>query len=49
VDSSGVGELGPVPTGAAVAHAIFDATRARLREIPFTPARVKTALAQAAL
>jgi CO/xanthine dehydrogenase Mo-binding subunit len=47
VDSTGVGEVGSVPTGAAIANAIFDATGARLREIPFTPARVKAALSQA--
>jgi nicotinate dehydrogenase subunit B len=29
----------------AVANAIFDATGARLREVPFTPERVKAALA----
>jgi nicotinate dehydrogenase subunit B len=47
VDSSGVGEVGSVPTGAAIANAIFDATGARLREIPFSPERVKAALARA--
>ncbi len=47
VDSMGVGEVGSVPTGAAIANAVFDATGARLREIPFTPERVKAALAQA--
>jgi nicotinate dehydrogenase subunit B len=44
VDSSGVGEVGSVPTGAAIANAIFDATGVRLREIPFSPDRVKAAL-----
>lgn len=47
VDSTGVGEVGSVPTGAAIANAIFDATGARLHEIPFTPERVKAVLAQA--
>jgi nicotinate dehydrogenase subunit B len=47
VDSTGVGEVGSVPTGAAIANAIFDATGARLREIPFTPERVKAALPRA--
>jgi CO/xanthine dehydrogenase Mo-binding subunit len=45
VDPSGVGELGSVPTGAAIANALFDATGVRLREIPFSPSRVKAALA----
>jgi nicotinate dehydrogenase subunit B len=30
---------------AALANAVFDATGARIREIPFTPERVKAALA----
>ena len=29
----------------AIGNAIYDATGARLREVPFTPARVKAALA----
>jgi CO/xanthine dehydrogenase Mo-binding subunit len=29
---------------AAIGNAIFDATGARLRQIPFTPGRVKAAL-----
>ncbi len=41
----GVGEPSTVTTAAAVANAIFDATGARLRELPFTPDRVKTGLA----
>jgi CO/xanthine dehydrogenase Mo-binding subunit len=39
-----VGEISTVPTSAAVANAIFDATGARLREVPFTPDRVKALL-----
>ena len=35
----GVGEIGLVPTAAAVANAVFDATGIRLRQIPFTPER----------
>jgi CO/xanthine dehydrogenase Mo-binding subunit len=31
---------------AAVANAVFDATGARIRRLPLTPARVKTAIAQ---
>jgi isoquinoline 1-oxidoreductase len=40
----GGGEPALVPVGAAVANAIFDATGARLHEMPMTPARVKEAL-----
>jgi CO/xanthine dehydrogenase Mo-binding subunit len=41
---SGAGEPSSRPTAAAIANAIFDATGVRLRQVPFTPARVKTAL-----
>ena len=34
---------GPVP--AAIANAVFDATGARVRQIPLTPANIKSALA----
>lgn len=40
----GVGESASVPSAAAIANAIFDATGVRLREVPFTPERVKAAL-----
>jgi nicotinate dehydrogenase subunit B len=43
--SSGVGEPSSRPTAAAIANAIFDATGARVRQAPLTPARVKAALA----
>jgi CO/xanthine dehydrogenase Mo-binding subunit len=36
----GAGEPATITTAAAVANAIFDATGARLRQIPFTPERV---------
>jgi CO/xanthine dehydrogenase Mo-binding subunit len=40
----GAGEaLHPAPA-AAVANAFFDATGVRMREVPFTPARVRAAL-----
>jgi CO/xanthine dehydrogenase Mo-binding subunit len=44
LDPQGLGEppVGPVP--AAIANAIFDATGVRLRQVPFSPARVKAAL-----
>ena len=41
----GVGESASIPSAAAIANAIFDATGARIRQVPFTPRRVKAALA----
>jgi nicotinate dehydrogenase subunit B len=41
----GAGEPATVATAPAIANAIFDATGARLRTVPFTPERVKAALA----
>ncbi|MHA1939791.1 MAG: molybdopterin cofactor-binding domain-containing protein, partial [Candidatus Thorarchaeota archaeon] len=38
----GEGAQGPIP--AAIANAVFDAVGIRLRQIPFTPERVKAAL-----
>ena len=40
----GAGEPSTVTTAAAVANAIFDATGVRLRQIPFTPERVRAGL-----
>jgi CO/xanthine dehydrogenase Mo-binding subunit len=40
----GTGEAPTGPTAAALANAVFDATGARLRRIPFTQTRVKEAL-----
>lgn len=40
----GVGESASVPSAAAIANAMFDATGVRLRQVPFTPVRVKQAL-----
>ncbi len=40
----GTGEAPTGPTAAALANAIFDASGARMRQIPFTPDRVKEAL-----
>jgi nicotinate dehydrogenase subunit B len=40
----GAGEPATITTAAAVANAIFDATGIRLRQVPFTPKRVKQAL-----
>ena len=41
----GVGEGSQGPTAAAIANAIASATGKRLRDLPFTPAMVKAALA----
>ena len=40
----GTGEAAQGPTAAAIANAIADATGVRLRELPFTPKRVKQAI-----
>jgi CO/xanthine dehydrogenase Mo-binding subunit len=42
----GAGEAAATPVPAALANAVFDATGARLRTVPFTPARVREALAR---
>ena len=41
----GAGEASQNPTPAAIANAIQDATGLRMREIPFTPEKIKAALA----
>jgi CO/xanthine dehydrogenase Mo-binding subunit len=41
----GAGEAATAPVAAALANAVFDATGVRLRVVPFTQERVKTALA----
>jgi nicotinate dehydrogenase subunit B len=41
----GVGESASIPSAAAIANAIYDATGARIRQAPFTPQRIKMALA----
>lgn len=46
--AAGAGEPSSRPTAAAIANAIFDATGLRLRRVPFTPDRVKAALARQA-
>ena len=45
----GAGETGSAAIAAAVGNAVFDATGARLREVPFTPQRVTQALAARSL
>jgi len=44
-EAMGAGETTITLTAAAIGNAIFDATGARVREVPFTPARVQSALA----
>jgi nicotinate dehydrogenase subunit B len=41
----GAGETATTLAAAAIANAVFDATGARIRQVPFTPERVKSALA----
>ena len=41
----GAGETSVTVAAAAIANAVFDATGARLRQVPFTPERVRAALA----
>jgi len=40
----GIGEDAQGPVSAPIATAVFDAVGIRLRQIPFTPERVKTAM-----
>ena len=44
-EATGAGETSITVAAAALGNAIFDATGARIRQIPFTPERVKAALA----
>ena len=44
--AQGGGEPAIVPVGAALANAVFDATGARVVQLPLTPLRVKAALAR---
>ena len=43
-EATGAGETAITIVAAAIGNAIFDATGARLRQVPFTAARVKAAL-----
>ena len=47
VEATGAGETSITIVAAAIGNAIFDATGARVREVPFTPERVKAALTRA--
>ena len=44
-EACGAGETSITVVAAAIGNAIFDATGARIRQVPFTPERVKAALA----
>ncbi len=46
--ADGAGELAITLSGSALGNAIFDATGVRIREIPFTPDRLKAAFKSAA-
>lgn len=43
-DAGGIGEPATIPTSAAVANAVYNATGVRMYELPMTPARVLAAL-----
>jgi nicotinate dehydrogenase subunit B len=49
VPQSGAGECTITTVAAAIGNAVFDATGTRLRQAPFTPARVLAALKRRAL
>jgi CO/xanthine dehydrogenase Mo-binding subunit len=44
VPATGAGETAITVVASAIGNAIFDATGARLRQVPFTPERIKAAL-----
>jgi xanthine dehydrogenase YagR molybdenum-binding subunit len=44
-DAAGIGEPATIPTAAAIANAVYNATGVRVRELPMTPAVVLAALA----
>ena len=44
-NAAGAGETAITIVAAAVGNAIFDATGVRIREVPFTPERMRAALA----
>jgi xanthine dehydrogenase YagR molybdenum-binding subunit len=46
VGAKGLGEPATIPTAAAIANAVFDATGVRLTDAPMSPARVIAALAK---
>jgi nicotinate dehydrogenase subunit B len=48
VEATGAGETAITVVAAAIGNAVFDATGARIRQVPFTPEAVKAALASRA-
>jgi xanthine dehydrogenase YagR molybdenum-binding subunit len=46
-DAGGIGEPSTIPTAAAIANAVYNATGVRMRELPMTPAYVLSQLQQA--
>jgi nicotinate dehydrogenase subunit B len=48
VPATGAGETAITVTAAAIGNAIFDATGVRIRDVPFTPRRIKAALEKSA-
>jgi CO/xanthine dehydrogenase Mo-binding subunit len=46
VEAMGAGETTVTVVAGAIANAVFDATGARIRQVPFTPERVKAALSR---
>jgi xanthine dehydrogenase YagR molybdenum-binding subunit len=42
--AKGIGEIGIVGTAAAVANAVYDATKVRVRDLPITPQKLVTRL-----
>lgn len=45
-DAAGIGEPAVIPTAAAIANAVYNATGVRIRELPMTPGVVLKALAE---
>jgi CO/xanthine dehydrogenase Mo-binding subunit len=41
--STGIGEPGSVPTAAAIANAVFEASGARVRDLPLTAGKIAAA------
>ena len=44
-EETGAGETAITPVAAAIGNAMFDATGARVRRVPYTPDRVKATIA----
>jgi xanthine dehydrogenase molybdenum-binding subunit len=46
--AKGLGEMGMVPTAAAIANAIYDAVGVRIKDLPITPEKILMALGEKA-